>query len=175
MSLPRYGTYLRTTKRLNVLRGYMGNEATSFTRSAQPTAGQAILSGMIISLSSGKWVKGCAQGSVPYIAYHDQDDTDVASSGLLLGLSCLGDFEVETTHFDSTATYNTDAPLKAATAGDVGKVTLNVAPSKLTVWDDTSDIVGIVTRGNAYSGGCRTPIPIHIGQSFQFKADTCSD
>ena len=28
---------------------------------------------------------------------------------------------------------------------------------------------------SAYSGGCRTPIPIHIGQSFQFKADTCSD
>jgi hypothetical protein len=27
----------------------------------------------------------------------------------------------------------------------------------------------------AYSDGCRTPIPIHIGQSFQFKADTCSD
>jgi hypothetical protein len=28
---------------------------------------------------------------------------------------------------------------------------------------------------SAYSDGCRTPIPIHIGQSFQFKADTCSD
>ena len=27
----------------------------------------------------------------------------------------------------------------------------------------------------AYSDGCRTPIPIHIGQSFQFKADTHSD
>jgi hypothetical protein len=27
----------------------------------------------------------------------------------------------------------------------------------------------------AYSDGCRTPIPIRIGQSFQFKADTCSD
>jgi len=27
----------------------------------------------------------------------------------------------------------------------------------------------------AYSDGCRTPIPIHIGQSFQIKADTCSD
>ena len=28
---------------------------------------------------------------------------------------------------------------------------------------------------DAYSDGCRTPIRIHIGQSFQFKADTCSD
>ncbi len=28
---------------------------------------------------------------------------------------------------------------------------------------------------NAYSDVCRTPIPIHIGQSFQFKADTGSD
>ena len=31
------------------------------------------------------------------------------------------------------------------------------------------------TKAFAYSDGCRTPIPIHIGQSFQFKADTCSD
>ncbi len=27
----------------------------------------------------------------------------------------------------------------------------------------------------AYSDARRTPIPIHIGQSFQLKADTCSD
>jgi hypothetical protein len=27
----------------------------------------------------------------------------------------------------------------------------------------------------AYSDDCRTPIPIHIGQAFQFKADTRYD
>ncbi len=27
----------------------------------------------------------------------------------------------------------------------------------------------------AYSDACRTPIPIHIGQAFQFKSDTGSD
>jgi hypothetical protein len=164
MALPKYGTYLRATKRLNVLRGYPGNESTSFTRSLspEPAGGTgytvAILSGMIISINAnGKWVAGCPQGSVPYIAYHDATDTDVASSGLLLGLSCLGDFEVETTHFDSTQAYNPDAPLKAATSSDCGKVKLCEAPGGNTVWDDTNDIVGVVTRGKQQVGGTAGP------------------
>jgi hypothetical protein len=164
MALPKYGTYLRTTKRLNVLRGYPGNESTSFTRSLKPEpAGGtgytvAILSGMIISVNAnGNWVAGCPQGSVPYLAYHDATDTDVASSGLLLGLSCLGDFEVETTHFDGSATYNVDAPLKALATTDSGKVALCAAPGGNTVYDDTSDIVGIVTRGKQQVGGAAGP------------------
>ena len=158
MALPKYGTYLRATKRLNVLRGYPGNESTSLTRSAQPapTTGTgytvAILSGMIISLnSSGQWVAGALAGTIPYVAYHDATDTDVLSSGLLLGLSCLGDFEVETTHFDGSAAYVADAPLKALATSDSGKVALASSMA------DTADFVGYVTRGKQQVGGTAGP------------------
>ena len=58
-------------------------------------------------------------------------------------------------------------------------ITVTVRRHRLTVWG--TGMAGwqgettIIANSTAYSGGCRTPIPIHIGQSFQFKADTCSD
>ncbi len=43
---------------------------------------------------------------------------------------------------------------------------------------DGGETIEPTTRADAnaaYSDGCRAPIPIHIGQTFQFTADTCFD
>lgn len=136
-----FGTHFRVTPRVNVIRGYTGNDPFSFTRSATPKLNEGILSGMVVSLDvNNQWVKGCAAGKVPYIAFHDQADTDVTSSGLLLGFSCAGQFEIETGYFDNGQTYVEGSPLKADTAGNVGRLTL-------TTIGAASDIVGFASRG----------------------------
>jgi hypothetical protein len=64
--------------------------------SAPVTSGVTILSGQLISLTAGAWVLGCLAGCEPFIAFADSTDTDVQSSGLLLGLSCAGQYKIET-------------------------------------------------------------------------------
>jgi hypothetical protein len=146
-----YGEKGRRTKpRVNVLRGYGGNEPVSLTYSAKPKLAEAILSGMVISIDvNGEWVKGATAGKVPFIAYHDQADTDVDSSGLLLGLSCAGDFEIETGYFDSTDTYARDDVLIAGTAGLLGSLDKGVALLGETIANGAAllDVVGYVTKG----------------------------
>jgi hypothetical protein len=136
-----YGEYRRTKPRVNVLRGYEGNESRALTYSAEPTADEAIKSGMVISISSGKWVKGCAAGKKPYIAFHDQSDTDVQSSGLLLGLSCAGNYEIETGYYDVNDTYAQDDALIAGTSSLAGYL------DKASGITATADILGFVSNG----------------------------
>jgi hypothetical protein len=93
---PANGTYARTAPRVNVLRGYFGNEPMARSYSAPVTSGVTILSGQLISLTAGAWVLGCLAGCEPFIAFADSTDTDVQSSGLLLGLSCAGQYKIET-------------------------------------------------------------------------------
>jgi len=94
---------------------------------------------------------GVAQGLEPYIAFADSTDTDVTSSGLLLGLSCAGQFEIETPWFDNTVTYVESSPLKAATGGSS---TANVAPGTaalgaitLGVFSTAEDTIGFASAG----------------------------
>jgi len=140
-----YGEYRRTTPRLNILRGWAGNEPQSLTHSAKPKKDEAIKSGMAIVLdTNGEWVKATAsngEDKIPYFAYSDQSDTDVLSSGLLLGLSCLGDFEIQTPFFDTTPDTpwaHGDPVVLGATAGTLDKGASNLA---------AIHIVGHVTRG----------------------------
>lgn len=88
---------LRSRPRVNVPRGYHGNEPQSITKSAPVKDGVTIYSGQAIELKSDKWE--LADDSSPmasvYIAYHDSEDTDVTSCGKLLGFSVLGEFEIE--------------------------------------------------------------------------------
>lgn len=91
---------LRDFPRVNVTRGYAGNEPQSITKSAPVSDGVTIYSGQPIELdaSTGKWVladNASALSSI-YIAYHDSADTDVQSCQKLLGFSVLGEFEIET-------------------------------------------------------------------------------
>lgn len=135
-----HGHYYRTKPRVNVLRGYTGNEPQSRTRSAKPKDDEGIKSGMIVSIDgNGEWIKGAPAGKIPHVAFHDQSDTDVQSSKLLLAFSCAGQFEIETAYFDSEVNYVDDMPLTADTAGNAGNVTEGTP--------GTDDILGFVSRG----------------------------
>ena len=121
-----YGYYTRTKPRINILRGFAGNEPQSITHSAKPKADEAIKSGMLIVLdTNGEWVKcdsASHGGLVPYFAFQDQSDTDVQSSGLLLGISCAGEFELQTAYFDSTDVWAHGSPVIKGTGALVGSV-----------------------------------------------------
>lgn len=139
--------------RLQVLRGFKGNEPQSLSYSAVPKTNEGILSGMVISLdSNGQWVKGAPAGKHPYVAYHDQ--ADVTSSGKLLGLSCTGDYVFQTVFFDTSGTFPDSTPLLAdATASAVSGVRMGLpgylakgvartTPAAGTVFD----IIGFVSN-----------------------------
>jgi len=150
-----YGEYRRTKPRLNILRGWAGNEPQSLTFSAKPKLNVNIYSGQLIipdPTDSTQWIlcdsdEVTHKNVVPYFAYSDaiwvngrlQTDTDVGSSGLLLGLSCLGDFEIQTAYFDTNDTWkNGDPVIKSATAGSVDQ-----GASFLSA----VETIGVVTRG----------------------------
>jgi hypothetical protein len=89
-----------------------------------------------------------ADGLTPYIALQDSVDTDVLSSGLLLGLSCAGQYVFETGYYvrvDGNFAVN-DAPL-ILSAAVPGSLTLAVAPNGGTVWDTADDIIGVTCMG----------------------------
>jgi hypothetical protein len=162
-------SYSRTAPRVNVLRGYAGNEPMARSFSAPVTAGITILSGQLMSLSSGSWILGCAAGLEPFIAFADSTDMDVQSSGLLLGLSCAGQYEIETAWFDNTVVYSESSFLVAATGGSS---TANVSPGSAVLGNITigvasanADVIGYAVAGgrqdataiNSQSGGMEAP------------------
>jgi hypothetical protein len=153
------GPYQRLAPRVNVLSGYWGNEPFSRKRSAPVTSGVTIQSGQVISLVSGQWVLGAATGLEPYIAFHDSSDTDVVSSGLLLGLSCAGQFDIETAWFDNTKTYTDSSPLVAATGGSSTALAapLTGALGAVTLGSSTAqDIIGFAVNGGRQATGSST-------------------
>ena len=144
------GYYSRPTRRVYVLRGFDGCEPKTFTKSASITAANdanganPIVSGDIVSLVNGEWVRGATVNTIPHIALSDSFDTDVIAAGKLPALSCAGKFEIETVRYDSLLTYVEDqdtlyAKLNAET--DAGVIS--------NVSDATTDasIIGIVSRG----------------------------
>lgn len=146
-----YGIYQRVAPRVNVLSGYWGNEPFMRKHAAPVTSGTTILSGQLISLTSGAWVLGCTAGKEPYIAWHDSSDTDVTSSGKLLGLSCSGQYTIETPWFDNTQTYVESSPLKAATGGSgtslVAPLTAAAGALTLGTLSTAEDTVGFAKSG----------------------------
>ena len=146
-----YGTYQRTAPRINILSGWWGNEPFGRKRSAPVTANVAIQSGQVISLTAGAWVLGCAAGKEPFIAFHDSTDTDVVSRGLLLGLSCAGQYEIQTAWFDNTQVYVESSPLIAATGGSSAALTVanSAALGAITLgtFGTAEDTIGYATNG----------------------------
>lgn len=126
--MPRYeGTVKRTRPRVNVMRGYTGNEPQSLSRSAPVASGVTIYSGQAIADNgSGEWRLATSTSKVVYIAYHDSDDTDVKSCGKLLGFSALGSYELETA-------YATDTGLAAANGPDLVVQVSNATPGSFTI------------------------------------------
>jgi hypothetical protein len=151
-----YGQYYRTQPRVRVLRGYGGNETTTLKFSAPPNASATIYSGQVISLDTNNtWVLGCPNGKTPYIAFQDGADTDVVSSGLLLGLSCAGPYEIQTAYYvrtDGNFAVN-DAPLIAST-GTPGSLTLAVTPGGGSTPEQAlADIIGMTSSGGEIQVG----------------------
>jgi len=111
-------------RRVNVLRGFDGMEPSTFTKIAPVAAGQAIYSGMIISLNNAnEWVKGqFTSGKTCYIALSNYDDTDVSAAGALPALSCAGQFEIETAWYASAGTYIGDLSYLKAEITPTGEV-----------------------------------------------------
>jgi hypothetical protein len=171
-----WGEYRRAKPRLNVLRGFAGNEPQSLTHSAPPNIAEgSIYSGQVIILNSdGEWIKATlsnAAGKVVYFAYHDAiivngvitTDTDVKSSGLLLGLSSLGDFEIQTAYFDTGDTWhNGDPVVVSATAGNVNQGAAFAATQVLGVASraGVEDIAAINTEGTVDANGAMNVLNI---------------
>lgn len=155
-----YGEYRRAQPRLRVRKGYEGNETRSLQYSAPIGSGVTILSGQVIYLdANGNWqlaTATLANGRTPYMAYSDSVDTDVLSSGLLLGLSCAGMYVFETPYFVYTdgSFAGNELPLVISNAVP-GSLTLAslTAPGGGTGWDTPNDIIGVTAMGGVEQVG----------------------
>lgn len=132
-----YGTLQRTKPRLRVIKGYVGQNSNQRQEVAPVASGMAIMSGMLISKlwstdnSRYEWVLGLVSGAIPYIALQDYTDADVLAAGGLTGLSCAGQFTLESAYFveGTTANWVDNAAVSAyanddATAANRGKLKL---------------------------------------------------
>ena len=158
---------LRLRPRINVTRGYAGNEPHSITRSESldssaidgTTSAKSIYSGQPIAFNgaTGLWepityVADALSGNTPlsqvHFAFHDWNDTDVQSCDKLLGFSVLGKFEIETPWVDvgSLAVGNA-LGIKLQTQAD-GSDTAVLAKVDYTAGNDhnTTQQIGIVTE-----------------------------
>jgi len=114
---------LRSKPHLKVLQGWNGNESRGLTKTAKPKADEGIESGMAIRLDAqGEWVKAdTAFVSGPiYFAWEDQSAPIVEAGGVLLGLSSLGDYKMQTAQIDPAATFTVGAELAVGTGATAG-------------------------------------------------------
>lgn len=153
--MPRSGLYsTRANARVTVLRGYDPNSPSTLTQSLPVASGSTILSGQVVSgvwsstYGSHAWTLGLT-GGVPYVALQDSADEDVSEAGKLTGLSCAGQFEIQTAFYSGTESALTlGAVLTAhATSGNVLLATAGGTSA------NGSKIVGFVTRVPAASVG----------------------
>jgi hypothetical protein len=101
---------------------------------------------LIVLNGSNQWVpcdSASHGGKIPYFAFADDTDTDVLSnSGQLMGLSCLGEFEIQTAYFNSASVvWAQDSPVIKGTGSYVGSVDLGGNTL------DVTEIVGFATHG----------------------------
>lgn len=160
--MPQHGYIKRTKPRVEVLRGYNPNEPHTLTQSHPVKADEVIRSGMVISLewvstnSRYEWVKGGQDNKMAYIALQDYDqsstgglgafgyDPDVIEAGKLTGLSCAGQFEIQTAYVTAGQTWTMDAPITYdTTEGQEGNI---------KIAGDTDQVIGRVTRPSGQSG-----------------------
>lgn len=149
-----YGFYSRPKRRVYVLRGFDGCEPKTFTKSAPIAAGyrkgesKEIVSGDVVSIVGGEWVRGATENAIPYIALSDAADTDVEASDKLPALSCAGKFEIETARYDDGETYTEDSSvLRAHVNGATTTANEGLLTSAAAAGGDVSnDVIGYVSR-----------------------------
>lgn len=151
--MPRSGLVnTRLKPRVTVLRGFDPNAPMTLTQSFPAFTGVSsstgIYSGQLISSAwdSSKnqhcWVVGMT-GSVntPYIALQDIADQDVSEAGTLTGLSCAGQFEIQTAYYTGSTIAVGAIVVPSSTTG-------SIAPSSAT----GQLILGSITRAPNGSG-----------------------
>lgn len=159
----------RTKTRVKVLRGYDPNAPTTLTQSLPVPSGSTVGSGQVVSqtwtaaLGSYGWTLGATTASAvcPFIALQDSADEDVIEAGKLTGLSCAGQFEIQTAYYQSgtytpggflcasTGTLGSIRPVSAT--GDIilGQVTRNPG----AVVGTSSAPTSVFTLSASYTGG----------------------
>jgi hypothetical protein len=171
--MPRSGLVnTRVKPRVTVLRGFDPNAPMTLTQSLPAYTGVSsstgISSGQLISSAwdstknQHAWVLGMT-GSVntPYIALQDIADQDVSEAGKLTGLSCAGQFEIQTAYYTGSNIAVGALVVPSATLG-------SIAPSSGT----GQIILGSVTR--APSGDGMTPSTLGYGVGAQYAPVTIS-
>ena len=172
--MPRSGLVnTRLKPRVTVLRGFDPNAPMTLTQSLPAFTGTnavtGIYSGQLISAAwdssqnSYGWVLGVTNApNTPFIALQDIADQDVSEAGKLTGLSCAGQFEIQTA-------YYTDASTAAVGNIVVPSATLgSIRPSSAT----GQIILGHITR--APSGEGMTPSNLGFGVGAQYAPVTIS-
>ena len=127
------------------VRGYVPNHALEIV--APTASGEEFSAGSLVSLnSSGEIVAGCDDDAMPLFARNGTDDFDhsgdegnIEGAGIA-ALVATGGFEVYTTAFDTSETYDPNTLLTAGQGDDTGLV----APSPANYNDRV--IVGCVSR-----------------------------
>ena len=111
--MPTFGHLKRDFPRLEVLRGFDPNEPRTQTAAYRVKSGQTILSGMVVTPTWNaadnvyEWTVGMESATAPvYFALQDSADADVLEAGNLVGLSCAGQFELQTAFYDVDGVYN---------------------------------------------------------------------
>jgi hypothetical protein len=125
-------------------------------------SGQLISSAWDSSKNQHCWVLGMT-GSVntPYIALQDIADQDVSEAGKLTGLSCAGQFEIQTAYYSGSTIAVGSIVVPSSTAG-------YIAPSSGT----GQLILGSITR--APNGEGMTPSTLGFGVGAQYAPITIS-
>jgi hypothetical protein len=125
-------------------------------------SGQLISSAWDSSKNQHCWVLGMT-GSVntPYIALQDIADQDVSEAGKLTGLSCAGQFEIQTAYYTGSTIAVGAIVVPSSTTG-------SIAPSSGT----GQLILGSITR--APNGEGMTPSTLGFGVGAQYAPITIS-
>jgi hypothetical protein len=169
--MPRSGLVnTRVKPRVTVLRGFDPNAPMTLTQSLPVKSGQTILSGQLISSSwdsvanQHMWSLGLGANATPHIALQDGADQDVSEAGKLTGLSCAGQFEIQTAYYTTGAT--------AAFVGALvvpSSTTGSIAPQSAT----GQIILGMITRAPSGEGMTPNPVP-GFGGGAQYAPITIS-
>jgi hypothetical protein len=159
--MPRSGLVnTRIKPRVTVLRGFDPNAPMTLTQSLPAFTGVSsstgIYSGQLVSAAwdstkgSYAWVLGLTGGtganaSVPHIALQDIVDQDVSEAGKLTGLSCAGQFEIQTAYYTGfNASSGKVGAAVVPSTGTVGSIALSTTTGEV--------VLGYVTRAPIAEG-----------------------
>jgi len=158
-----------TAHRLEAPKGWPSPHAVDYAAVFDPTdlatiqaAGREVWAGRCVHATNTGYKYGVTGMQMPMFLFNSSDDPDVsnqggdpatvagawvavAPTGKMMALPAKGAYELATTEFDTTATYNLNEPLYSATGTDADDGKLNDTAGDAGTYPDET-IVGIVSR-----------------------------